>query len=574
VIVSLCGNPSGYIFDAFVRRRKALKYIFVTGGVLSSVGKGSVTASIGKILQVMGHRATATKIDPYLNFDSGTMNPYMHGEVFVTEDGGETDLDIGSYERMLDRNIGKDHSITTGQIYWDVIEKERRGEFLGRCVQIIPHVTDEIRRRIAKAAEGDKVDASLVEIGGTVGDIEGAPFLEAARQLSLKLPSDAVMFVHVALVPVLDSTGEAKSKPLQHSVQELRRIGIQPDVIIARTRHLLEKELREKIALFASVTEDSVFSSPNLPSTYLLPESLEEQGLGAKICERLGLRYRKPNWRKWQRIVRPMIEPRYRVTISLVGKYTGLADSYMSVIEALKHAGSACNAGVDINLVEAEKLVGGELSKCLRASDGILVPGGFGTRGAEGKISAIEFAREHDVPLLGVCFGFQLSIVEFARNVARMRSANTTEIDPDTSYPVIYMMAEQRMVESLGATMRLGSSPILIERGTLAHGLYGQGRIYERHRHRYEVNPSLKERLVRHGLRFSGFTEDRTRMEILELPGKFFFLGTQFHPEFKSRPGRPDPAYYGLVKAALDKKLGREKVDLGKPFSYAAASTD
>jgi len=551
-----------------------MRYIFVTGGVLSSVGKGSVTASMGKILQVRGYRATATKIDPYLNFDSGTMNPYMHGEVFVTEDGGETDLDIGSYERMLDRSIGKDHSITTGQIYWDVIGKERRGEFLGRCVQIIPHVTDEIRRRIVEAVEGEKVDVSLVEIGGTVGDIEGAPFLEAARQLSLKLPPDAVMFVHVALVPVLDSTGEAKSKPLQHSVQELRRIGIQPDVIIARTRHLIEKELRAKIALFASVPEDSVFSSPNLPSTYLLPESLDEQGLGIRICEKLGLRYRRPNWGKWKRVVRPMIKPRYRVTISLVGKYTGLADSYMSVIEALKHAGSACDAGVDCSLVEAEKLTGDELARCLHASDGILIPGGFGTRGAEGKIAAIQYARGHDIPMLGVCFGFQLSVVEFARNVAGMRSANTTEIDPDTPYPVINLMAEQRGVEDLGATMRLGSSPILIERGTFAHGLYRRGRIYERHRHRYEVNPSLKARLVRHGLRFSGFTEDRTRMEILELPGKFFFLGTQFHPEFKSRPGRPDPAYYGLVKSALDKKLGRGGFDLGKPFSYAAASME
>jgi len=526
---------------------------------------------MGKILQVIGYSATATKIDPYLNFDSGTMNPYMHGEVFVTEDGGETDLDIGSYERMLDRSIGKDHSITTGQIYWDVIEKERRGEFLGRCVQIIPHVTDEIRRRIVGAAEGEKVDVSLVEIGGTVGDIEGAPFLEGARQLSLKLPPDAVMFVHVALVPVLDSTGEAKSKPLQHSVQELRRIGIQPDVIIARTRCLLTDELRAKIALFASVPEGSVFSSPNLPSTYLLPESLDEQGLGIRICGKLGLRYRRPNWGRWKRVVRSMIEPRYRVTISIVGKYTGLADSYMSVIEALKHAGSACDAGVDCSLVEAEKLKGDELAKCLRASDGILIPGGFGTRGAEGKIAAIEYAREHDVPLLGVCFGFQLSVVEFARNVAGMRSANTTEIDHDTPYPVIDLMAEQRGVKAMGATMRLGSSPILIERGTFAHELYRKGRIYERHRHRYEVNPSLKARLVRHGLRFSGFAEDRTRMEILELPGKFFFLGTQFHPEFKSRPGRPDPAYYGLVRAALDKKLGREKVDLGRSFSYAAA---
>ncbi len=550
-----------------------MKFVFVTGGVLSSVGKGSVTASIGKILQVRGYSATATKIDPYLNFDSGTMNPYMHGEVFVTEDGGETDLDIGSYERMLDRNISQDHSITTGQIYWKVISMERKGEFLGKCVQIIPHVTDEIKRRIIDAAKKDKVDVSLVEIGGTVGDIEGAPFLEAARQLSLKLPVDATMFVHVALVPVLDSTGEAKSKPLQHSVQELRRIGIQPDIVIARTRSLLSEELRAKIALFASVPEDSVFSSPNLSSIYLLPENLDMQGLGARICEKLGLKRRKPDWRPWRRIVGPLIEPRYRVTISLVGKYTGLADSYMSVIEALKHAGGICNAGVDIKLVEAEKLSGSETAKCLHASDGIIVPGGFGIRGAEGKIRAIGYARKHDVPLLGVCFGFQLSVVEFARNVARMRSANTTEIDPHTPYPVIDLMAEQKEIDSLGATMRLGASPVIVERNTLAYKLYRREKIYERHRHRYEVNPSLKVRLEKHGLKFSGYTEDRKRMEILELPGKHFFFATQYHPEFKSRPGRPDPAYYGLVRAALVKKLGRRAPKIRRAFSYAAAST-
>ncbi|MBO3803086.1 MAG: CTP synthase [Candidatus Brockarchaeota archaeon] len=548
------------------------KFVFVTGGVLSSVGKGSVTASIGKILQARGYEVTATKIDPYLNFDSGTMNPYMHGEVFVTEDGGETDLDIGSYERMLDRNVSKGHSITTGQIYWKVIEMERKGEFLGKCVQIIPHVTDEIKRRIVEAAENGKVDVSLVEVGGTVGDIEGAPFLEAARQLSLQLPARDTTFVHVALVPVLDSTGEAKSKPLQHSVQELRRIGIQPDIVIARTRNVLPGELRAKIALFASVPEDSVFSSPNLPSIYLLPESLDKQGLGSKVCEKLGLEDRKPDWRPWRRVVKPLMEPRYRVRISLVGKYAGLADSYMSVLEALRHAGGVCNAGVDVELVEAEELEESGASERLRASDGIIVPGGFGTRGAEGKVKAIEYARKRDVPFLGVCFGFQLSVVEFARNVALMGSANSTEVDPRTPYPVIDLMAEQKGIGSLGATMRLGASPVVVEKGTLAYKLYGREEIYERHRHRYEVNPSLKGRLVERGLRFSGYDRDGKRMEILELPGKFFFFATQYHPEFKSRPGRPDPAYYGFVKAALSKKLGMKALKVSRGFSYAASS--
>ncbi|MGQ9514301.1 MAG: CTP synthase [Thermoproteota archaeon] len=561
-----------YIRSINIELRNALKFVFVTGGVLSSVGKGSVTSSIGKILETRGYRVIATKIDPYLNYDSGTMNPYIHGEVFVTEDGGETDLDTGTYERMLDKNMSKEHSITTGQIYWSVINKERKGEFLGKCVQIIPHVTDEIKYRIIKAAEKERVDVSLVEIGGTVGDIEGAPFLEAVRQLDLQLPPKSTVFVHVALVPVLDSTGEAKSKPLQHSVQELRRIGIQPDIIIARTRQILKDEIKAKIALFASVPEDSVFSSPNLSSTYLLPINLDKQGLGAKICEKLGLRNRTPDWSSWRRIVKPILEPKYRVRISLVGKYTELADSYISVIEALKHAGGFCNSKVDIQLIEAERMKEAEMRRKLRASDGIIVPGGFGTRGAEGKIMSIEYSRRRDVPFLGVCFGFQLAVVEFARNVAKMPSANTTEIDPDTSYPVIYLMEEQRKVESMGATMRLGASPIILEKDSLAYRLYNRSRIYERHRHRYEVNISFIDKLVEHGLRFSGTTEDRKRMEVLELPDKFFFLATQYHPEFKSRPGRPDPAYYGLVKAALDRKLGYKRPRFRKIPSYAAAS--
>ncbi len=533
-----------------------VKFIFVTGGVLSSVGKGIITSSIGKMLQTRGFTVTAIKIDPYVNVDAGTMNPYIHGEVYVTDDGGETDLDLGWYERFLNLNLPKDNNITTGQIYQAVIEKERRGDFLGKCVQIVPHVTNEIKHRIRLVAERSKVDAVLTECGGTVGDIEGLPFLEAIRQMRLEEGFENTLYVHVALVPILDVTGEMKTKPLQHSVNELRRIGVQPDTIVARCKEMIDSEALQKIALFGTIPEKAVFCSYNVPSIYQVPLILDEQGMGEYICKRLSLPERKPEWNEWKKFLDSLVNPRVEVKVALVGKYASLVDSYVSMNEALRHSGVACQARVLIDYIEAEELeqASSEL-ELLENYDGIFVPYGFGPRGAEGKIRAIRFARENDVPFLGICFGFQLAIVEFARNVCELEGANSTEINPDTPHPVIDLMSEQQGVEYKGASMRLGAHKILVEKDTLAHKLYGSEEIYERHRHRWEVSLDYLDVLKRHGLVFSGKSPDGRRMEILELPNKFFFLASQFHGEFKSRPGKPDPEYSGFVKACLDKKL-------------------
>jgi len=551
------------------------KYIFITGGVLSSVGKGITMASIGKLLQVRGFTVTAIKIDPYLNYDSGTMNPYMHGEVYVTEDGSEADLDLGHYERFLDINLSRDHNITTGQVYWAVIDKERRGDYLGRCVQIIPHVTDEIKNRIRKVAEQSKVDILFVEVGGTVGDIEGLPFLEAIRHLRLEEGYINTLFVHVGLVPHLDVTGEFKTKPMQHSIQELRRIGIQPDIIVARSREPLSGEPRKKIALFGSVEEKAVFCSPNVRSIYEVPLVLDEQGMGDFISERLGLPKRKPEWADWYQVVKSFLEATNEVKIAICGKYAKLADSYVSINEALRHAGAACGARVQIDWIETEAFEEDPAKiEALKEYDGILVPGGFGTRATEGKITAINFARTHNTPFLGICFGFQLATVEFARNVCGFKDANSTEINTETHNPVIDFLPEQKGVEYKGATMRLGAYPVSIKPATLAHRLYKADTIYERHRHRYEVNPDYWDILQKHGLVYSGCTPDGKRMEVLEIPKHFFFFATQFHPEFKSRPGKPDPAYFGFIKAALDKQLGKSEIELGEEkMPYAAIRT-
>lgn len=537
-----------------------VKYVFVTGGVLSSVGKGIVVSSTGKMLQVRGFRVTAVKIDPYVNVDAGTMNPYIHGEVFVTEDGGETDLDLGWYERFLDITLPKKNNITTGQIYQSIINKERRGDFLGRCVQIVPHVTDEIKHRIRLVAKKSDVDVILIECGGTVGDIEGQPFLEAFRQMRLEEGFENTLNVHVALVPILKVTGEMKTKPLQHSVNELRRIGIQPDIIVARCEKMISSEALRKIALFGTIPEDAVFCSYTAPSIYRVPLVLEEQGMGEYVRKRLRLPERKPEWSDWRRFVDSLGSSRFELRIGLVGKYTGLADSYVSMNEALRHSGATCQARVLIDYIEAEKFERDpSRTKLLKNYDGIFVPYGFGPRGTEGKIRAISFARENNVPFLGICYGFQLAVVEFARNACGLRAANSTEIDPKTPDPVIDLMPEQRDIKYKGATMRLGSHKIIIKRRTLAHRLYGAEEIHQRHRHRWEVNPDYWEILEKNGLVFSGKSPDGQRMEILELPNKFFFLASQFHGEFRSRPGRPDPEYYGFVKACLDRKLGKTK---------------
>jgi len=532
------------------------KYIFVTGGVLSSVGKGVTAASIGKMLQVRGFSVTAIKIDPYVNVDAGTMNPYMHGEVFVTEDGGETDLDLGWYERFLDINMTKDHYITTGQVYSTVIERERKGEYLGKCVQIIPHITDEIKSRIRRVADKTGVDEVITEIGEATGDIEGLPFLEAVRQMRLEEGFANTLFVHVALVPILETTKEQKTKPLQHSVNELRRIGIQPDLVIARCPVMIEPEVQKKIALFANVEEKAVFCSPTVKNIYGLPILLDRQGMGDYICSRLSLPARNPDWSWWMKIVEGFDNPQYEVKIAFCGKYAKLADSYISINEALKHAGGVLRAAVKIDWIEAEVFEEdqGKL-EILNAYDGLLVPPGFGHRGAEGKILAIKYAREHNIPLLGICFGFQMAVVEFARNVCGLERANSTEVDPETPHPVLDYMPEQRNLKMLGGTMRLGAHEVIIKPGTMAHRLYKSERIKQRHRHRFEVNQKYWDILEKHGLIFSGKSPDGRRIEIFEYPGNTFHMGVQFHPEFKSRPGKPDPAYLGFLEACLKRRL-------------------
>lgn len=537
-----------------------VKYVFVTGGVLSSVGKGIVTSSIGKMLQARGFKVTAIKIDPYVNVDAGTMNPYMHGEVYVTDDGGETDLDLGWYERFLDLNLKKENNITTGMVYKSVIEKERRGDFLGRCVQIVPHVTNEIKNRIHKVAKHSNIDVVLTEVGGTVGDIEGLPFLEAIRQMRLKEGYENTLYVHVALVPILDVTKEMKTKPLQHSVNELRRIGIQPDIIVARCTKMITSEALRKIALFGTIPEDAVFCSPNVETIYQVPLILDKQGMGEFICNRLALQNRAPNYKEWKEFVDALLNPKLELKIALVGKYAGLTDSYVSMNEALRHAGAACKTKVTVNYLEAEKFEKNpENIEILRNFDGIFVPYGFGPRGTEGKIMAIRFARESNIPFLGICYGFQLAVIEFARHVCNLNEANSTEINPNTLHPVIDLMPEQRGIEYKGATMRLGVHKIIIKPNTIAHTLYKSKKIYERHRHRFEVNLDYLKNLEKNGLIFSGKSTDGRRMEILELPDHFFFFASQFHGEFKSRPGKPDPEYYGFVKACLDRKLGLSK---------------
>ena len=537
-----------------------VKFVFVTGGVLSSVGKGILTSSIGKLLQSRGFKVTVVKIDPYVNVDAGTMNPYMHGEVYVTDDGGETDLDLGWYERFLDLNLKTENNLTTGMVYKTVIEKERRGDFLGRCVQIVPHVTNEIKHRIRSVAKNSDVDVVLTEVGGTVGDIESLPFLEAIRQMRLEEGYENTLYVHVALVPVLDVTKEMKTKPLQHSVNELRRIGVQPDIIVARSPEMIDDESRRKIALFGTIPEDAVFCSYNVETIYKVPLILDEQGMGDFVCKRFGFAECKKDFKEWSKFVDAILKPEHEVKIALVGKYAGLSDSYVSMNEALRHAGAACKTKVCIDYFEAEKLEQNpETAKILNGFDGIFIPYGFGPRGTEGKVAAIQFARESDLPFLGICYGFQLAVVEFARHVCGLKDANSTEINPNSPYPVIDLMPEQRGVELKGATMRLGAHKIIVKPDTMAFKLYACEEIYERHRHRFEVNLDFMETLQKNGMVFSGKSTDGRRMEILEMPDRYFFFASQFHGEFKSRPGRPDPEYYGFIRACLDRKLGKPK---------------
>ena len=531
------------------------KYIFVTGGVLSSVGKGTVTASIGLILKSMGYSVTAIKIDPYINVDAGTMNPYMHGEVYVTEDGGETDLDLGHYERFLDVNLSKRNNITTGQIYLSVIEKERRGEYLGQTVQVIPHITNEIKERIREISRIQQADITLVEVGGTVGDIESLPFLEAIRQMRLELGEENTLFIHVALVPILSVTGEQKTKPVQHSVQELRRIGIQPDAIVARCSRILEPEAKRKIALYGNVPEEAVYTSYDVETIYEVPLILEEQGIGKYITKKLCLKYVKPRLDEWKEFVKKIKESTIPIKIGMVGKYTKLKDSYLSIIEALKHSAAMLKVKPVLKWIEATNIEKGliDVEKVLEDVDGVIILPGFGKRGVEGKIRAITFAREHYKPLLGICFGMQLSVVEIARNVAGLENAHTTEVDPSTPHPVVTLLEGQEKIDRLGGTMRLGAQPIKVIKGTLADKIYGGVEVvYERHRHRYEVNPKYIEVLEGVGLRISGVSLSNPKLvEFIEYKDHPFFFGTQPHPEFKSRPLRPSPVYLAFLEASM-----------------------
>jgi CTP synthase len=538
-----------------------VNYIVITGGVISGLGKGITTASIGKILQLHGYKVTAMKIDPYMNFDAGTLRPTEHGEVWVTEDGGEIDQDLGHYERFLDINIPKNHNITTGQVYSAVIEKERNGKYLGKTVQPIPHVTDEIKERIRKSVNENNWDFVLVEIGGTVGDYENVLFLEAVRQM--KLEGDSVLYVHVTYVPVLDTLGEAKTKPTQHSVKLLREIGIQPDFIITRSEKPLDNVRREKIAMFCNVHEEDVISDSNIDNVYAVTLLFEKQGLCTKVLKKLNLKKAHNYLEGWEKFIKKIRKLKNTVTIGIVGKYfdigtSQLSDSYISVIEAVKHASWNNNLKPIIKWIDSKIFEKNprKLSS-LNKLDGIIVPGGFGLSGIEGKIQTIRFAREHNIPYLGLCLGMQLAVVEFARNVCNMENADSTEVDKKTSYPVIDFIPDQIKIlqeSRYGATMRLGAYPAILKKGSLINKLYGQEKIFERHRHRYEVNPKYVDALEKCGIVFSGRSPDGVLMEFMELPNHPYFVGTQAHPEFKSRPMKPSPLFNGLIKAAKKKK--------------------
>ena len=533
------------------KRVNGIKYVIVTGGVLSGLGKGITTSSIGRLLKSHGYTVTAIKIDPYLNCDAGTMNPFQHGEVFVLSDGGEVDLDLGNYERFLDVNLSSDNNITTGRVYKSVIEKERHGDYLGKTVQIIPHITDEIREWIKKVAKQSGAQICLVEVGGTVGDIESMPFLEAVRQLHQEVGDENLIFIHTTLVPVMGVVGEQKTKPTQHSVKELRSIGIDPDIIVGRGEEPLNQQTKEKIALFCDVPVEGVISAPDAKNIYWVPLILDDQGLTDLLLKRFKLTQRK-DLKEWKKFVEKIEHLEHTVTIGMVGKYTYLEDSYISILEAFCHAGAAANTEVNVEWIDAEKIREGK-SEQLKKLDGLLVPGGFGTRGAEGKIYAIHYARRNNIPFLGICFGFQLAVVEYGKNVLGL-DGHSTEIDPATKHPFIYILPEQDGIENMGGTMRLGEQTIQIKENTIAHGLYGKNTISERHRHRYEVNPGYIDKLEKNGLIFSGRSPDKIRMEICELPTHPYFIASQFHPEFKSHPLFPAPLFVGLVKASLEHK--------------------
>jgi len=528
------------------------KFIFVTGGVVSSLGKGITAASLGVLLKSRGLKVTIQKFDPYINVDTGYMSPYQHGEVFVTEDGAETDLDLGHYERFIDVNLTMNNSVTTGKVYLSVINKERKGEYNGGTVQVIPHITNEIKERIIRASKEREVDVVITEIGGTVGDIESLPYLEAIRQIKYDVGKENVMYIHVTLVPFLSRAGEVKTKPTQHSVKELRSIGIQPDVLICRTEVPLAEEIKEKIALFCDLDPEEVIENIDTSTIYEVPLMLENEGLAQLVINHLGLKCDELDLSEWTEIVERVKNPKGKVRIGLVGKYIELKDAYLSVAEALRHGGIAHNLDVDIKWVQSEDINEENVDELLGDVDGILIPGGFGDRGTEGKITAIKFARENHIPFLGICYGMQLAVVEFARNVAKFEGAHSSEVDPNTPYPVIDLLPEQKDAEFANGKMRLGAYPCKIKEDTLAYRVYKDEIVYERHRHRYEFNNQFRDKLVEKGLVISAVTPDDKLVEMIEVKDHPWFIGAQFHPEFKSRPTKPHPLFRDFIKAALD----------------------
>ncbi len=526
------------------------KFVFVTGGVVSSLGKGLLAASIGALMENRGLRVANMKLDPYINVDPGTMNPVQHGEVFVTDDGAETDLDLGHYERFVSTKMSKLNNITTGQVYSTVIGKERRGEYLGSTVQVIPHITDEIKQRILRCAEG--LDLLIVEVGGTVGDIESLPFLEAVRQLRVELGAQNSVSVHLTLVPYIAAAGELKTKPTQHSVQKLREIGIQADILVCRTERKLEADLIKKTAMFCNVAQDAVFQSIDVDTVYRLPLLLESQGLDTRLSKMLNIWSRAASLEGWQQIADKITQPRRKVTVGFVGKYVQLVESYKSLNEALLHGGVANDTRVVIRHIDSEVIEQQDAAALLADVDGVLVAPGFGARGTEGKIAAVRFARERKLPFFGICFGLQMAVVEFARHVCNLERANSSEIDPQTPHPVVDLMPDQRGVTDKGATMRLGAYPCTLKPGTRAAEAYGQLEISERHRHRWEVNNAYREQLERAGMVLSGLSPDGRLVEMIELPWHPYFVACQFHPEFKSRPAAPHPLFARFVRAMLD----------------------
>ena len=529
-----------------------MKYIFVTGGVVSGLGKGITAASLGRLLKARGIKVTMQKFDPYLNVDPGTMNPYQHGEVFVTDDGAETDLDLGHYERFIDESLSQNSSITSGKIYWSVIQKERKGDYQGGTVQVIPHITNEIKDRIRRGKTG--YDVAIIEIGGTIGDIESLPFIEAIRQFTVDVGRENCLFLHVTLVPYISASREQKTKPTQHSVKELLSYGIQPDIIVCRSEIPISRELKDKIALFCNVPKECVIENLDLPTLYAVPMALEKEGLPEIVLKRFGLPNNTPDMAHWLEVVDALVNPQSTVNIALVGKYAALRDAYLSVVEALTHGGAPINAEVKIKWIDSDEMTNDNAAEMLSGVDGILVPGGFGSRGIEGKIAAARYARENKIPYFGICLGMQIAIIEYARDVLGYADAHSAEFAPESQHTVIDLMPEQKDVDQLGGTMRLGQYPCVVNEKSKAYSVYGENLIHERHRHRFEVNNVYRDELASSGVLISGTSPDNRIVEMIELPDHPWFVACQFHPEFKSRPNRPHPLFAGFIKASAENR--------------------